>query len=53
MTTLETTVDTLDRVWQTPAGLRGLFTAVNHRTIGQRYIVTGLFFSPWQGLRRC
>jgi cytochrome c oxidase subunit I+III len=50
MTTLETTVDTLDRVWETPAGLRGLFTAVNHRAVGTRYIITGMFFFVLAGV---
>jgi cytochrome c oxidase subunit I+III len=42
--------DRLTRVWQPPAGVMGWLTAVNHRTIGQRYIVTGMFFFILAGL---
>lgn len=40
----------LNQVWQPPAGITGFFTAVNHRTIGLRYIVTGLVFFALAGI---
>jgi hypothetical protein len=36
--------DGLHRVWSNEPGLRGFFTAVNHGTIGLRYIATSLAF---------
>lgn len=50
MATTVTTVDTLDRTWRTPAGVIGWLSAVNHRTIGARYIATGTFFLLLAGL---
>lgn len=35
---------TLDRVWNNARGLVGQLTAVNHTTIGLRFIVTGIVF---------
>src|SRR5690606_40411342 len=34
----------LHAVWSSPPGWRGRLTAVNHSTIGLRFIVTGLAF---------
>lgn len=42
--------DTLERVWQPPGGFIGWFSVVNHRSIGQRYIVTGMFFFILAGI---
>jgi cytochrome c oxidase subunit I+III len=44
------TIDSLDRTWRTPAGIVGFFTAVNHRTIGARYIATGIMFFIFAGI---
>jgi cytochrome c oxidase subunit 1/cytochrome c oxidase subunit I+III len=41
---------TLERTWQTPSGLMNFFTAVNHRTVGARYIVTGFIFFLLAGI---
>jgi cytochrome c oxidase subunit I len=40
----ETEREELHRTWQDPAGLRGWFSAVSHKTIGKRYIVTAFVF---------
>ena len=50
MATNVQTVDVMDRVWRTPAGILGYLSAVNHRTVGARYIATGLFFLGLAGL---
>ena len=50
MATSVTTVGVLDRTWYTPRGLLGFLTAVNHRTVGARYIVTGMVFLTLAGL---
>lgn len=42
--------DSLRRIWQAPPGLLGFFTAVNHRTVGLRYIITGLAFFVLAGI---
>jgi cytochrome c oxidase subunit I+III len=42
--------NTLQQVWQPPQGVLGFFTAVNHRTIGLRYIITGLLFFVLAGI---
>ncbi len=47
--TYETT-EALRRIWQPPPGIVGFFTAVNHRTVGLRYIVTGLIFFVLAGV---
>jgi cytochrome c oxidase subunit I+III len=39
-----TTQRRLEAVWSRPPGLMGVLTAVNHRVIGRRYILTALFF---------
>lgn len=43
-------VDRLEQTWQSPSGLVGFFTAVNHRSIGARYIATGLIFFILAGI---
>jgi cytochrome c oxidase subunit I+III len=50
LATTTTTIDHLNRVWRTPAGIIGLLTAVNHRAVGARYIATGIFFFLLAGL---
>jgi cytochrome c oxidase subunit I+III len=35
---------TLQRIWRTPSGLIGFLTAVDHKVIGRRYIVTAFLF---------
>jgi len=40
----------LERTWQTPPGLIGWLSAVNHRAIGARYIATGLLFFALAGI---
>ena len=42
--------DSLYRIWQPPPGILGFFTAVNHRTVGTRYIITGLIFFLLAGI---
>jgi cytochrome c oxidase subunit 1 len=42
--------DTLERVWRTPAGLRGVLTTVDHKIIGRRYIVTAFVFLALGGI---
>jgi cytochrome c oxidase subunit I+III len=42
--------NTLEQIWQPPPGIIGFFTAVNHRTIGIRYIITGLVFFVLAGI---
>jgi cytochrome c oxidase subunit I+III len=34
----------LEATWANPTGLRGVLTAVDHKIIGRRYIVTGMVF---------
>lgn len=42
--------EALDRVWRNKPGLWGWLTAVNHKDIGARYIVTGLVFLAAGGI---
>ncbi|MFN7132965.1 MAG: cytochrome c oxidase subunit I, partial [Myxococcales bacterium] len=42
--------DLLDRVWATRPGFSGWFTAVNHRTVGLRYMATSLVFLVTGGI---
>ncbi|GAB4515326.1 MAG: hypothetical protein OHK0046_18620 [Anaerolineae bacterium] len=44
------THETLQETWRPPPGLLGFFTAVNHRTIGLRYIYTGMAFFILAGI---
>ncbi|MBW8859744.1 MAG: cbb3-type cytochrome c oxidase subunit I [Caulobacter sp.] len=34
----------LERTWASPRGLWGVLTAVDHKVIGRRYVVTGMVF---------
>jgi cytochrome c oxidase subunit I+III len=40
----------LTQVWSAPKGILGFLTAVNHRTVGARYIMTGLAFFALAGI---
>ena len=40
----------LQRAWETPSGLRGVLTTVDHKTIGIRYLVTAFAFLCLGGL---
>ena len=40
----------LQRAWETPSGLRGVLTTVDHKTIGVRYLVTAFAFLCLGGL---
>ncbi len=54
MATLErppTTTQALTRLWSTPAGLVGWLSAVNHRAIGARFMVTALAFFLLAGVQ--
>jgi cytochrome c oxidase subunit 1 len=48
--TLEGDARALEATWRDPPGLRGLFSAVNHKTIGVRFIVTAFGFFVAGGL---
>jgi cytochrome c oxidase subunit I+III len=37
-------IEHLQRTWETPRGVRGSLTTVDHKTIGLRYLVTSIFF---------
>ena len=37
-------IEHLQENWETPHGLRGTLTTVDHKTIGLRYLVTSIFF---------
>jgi cytochrome c oxidase subunit I+III len=41
---LEAACKRLDRVWAVPPGFGGWLSAVNHRTVGMRYMVTAFLF---------
>lgn len=43
-------LNTLEQTWRRPAGIVGWLTAVNHRSIGKRYIATGLLFFLLAGI---
>ncbi|MDQ2889698.1 MAG: cytochrome c oxidase subunit I [Gemmatimonadota bacterium] len=50
-TTLEAQTDrSLRATWETPSGLRGFLTTVDHKTIGKRYLVTAFAFLLLGGL---
>jgi cytochrome c oxidase subunit I+III len=40
----------LQRIWAPPPGLTGFFTAVNHRAVGRRFMVTAFIFFFLAGL---
>jgi cytochrome c oxidase subunit I+III len=44
-------LEILNRTWGRPAGLGGWLTAVNHRAVGARYIVTSLIFFLLAGIQ--
>ncbi|HXF24403.1 MAG TPA: cbb3-type cytochrome c oxidase subunit I, partial [Gemmatimonadaceae bacterium] len=49
--TLEPAVNTsLQATWETPPGIRGFLTSVDHKTIGKRYLVTAFVFLLLGGL---
>jgi cytochrome c oxidase subunit I+III len=48
--TLEGDARALEATWRDPPGLRGLYSAVNHKTIGVRFIVTAFGFFVAGGL---
>ncbi|MEZ4733965.1 MAG: cbb3-type cytochrome c oxidase subunit I [Caldilineaceae bacterium] len=53
MTTAAPTVsniDHLEQTWRTPAGIMRFLTAVNHRAVGARYLVTGFIFFTLAGI---
>src|SRR3954466_7841526 len=41
---------TLQSLWRPHTGIMGWLTAVNHKNIGKRYIVTGLMFFVFAGI---
>jgi cytochrome c oxidase subunit I+III len=43
-------IGTLHDVWRSQAGLAGWLSAINHKTIGRRYIVTGFMFFVLAGI---
>lgn len=44
MITEQTPLQTLNQTWESPKGVIGWLTAVNHRAVGAKYIVTGFIF---------
>jgi cytochrome c oxidase subunit I+III len=42
--------DRLEQTWATPTGIMRFLTAVNHRMVGARYLVTGLTFFVLAGV---
>src|SRR5690242_5213886 len=42
--------DDLARHWAQPAGVRGWLSALDHKVIGRRYVVTALVFLALAGL---
>ena len=49
-TEAEAPTDRLREIWETPRGLLGTFTTVDHKTIGKRYLVTAFIFFLIGGL---
>lgn len=43
-------IDHLEQTWRTPAGIMRFLTAVNHRAVGARYLVTGFIFFTLAGI---
>ena len=43
-------VERLQRTWETPRGIRGTLSSVDHKTIGKRYLVTAFVFLLIGGL---
>jgi cytochrome c oxidase subunit I+III len=50
VTTLETRGDALRQAWASPPGLEGFTSAVNHKSIGKRFVVTAFVFLLVGGL---
>lgn len=50
MAAITSPLTALQQTWQAPKGVLGWFTAVNHRTIGARYIATGMVFFLLAGI---
>ncbi len=50
MIATDATLQTLSQTWQSPQGIWGWLTAVNHRTVGAKYIVTGILFFVLAGI---
>ena len=44
------TLARLERLWETPRGLRGILTTVDHKIIGKRYLITAFLFLIAGGL---
>ncbi|HEV2124950.1 MAG TPA: cbb3-type cytochrome c oxidase subunit I, partial [Chloroflexota bacterium] len=44
-------MERLNRAWAVPSGLISFFTAVNHRTVGLRYITTAFLFFLLAGIQ--
>ena len=49
-TDLEAPTDLLRDIWETPRGLLGTLSSVDHKTIGKRYLVTAFVFFLLGGL---
>jgi cytochrome c oxidase subunit I+III len=43
-------LETLERTWAPPKGFVGWLSQVNHRAVGKRYIITGIFFFLLAGI---
>jgi cytochrome c oxidase subunit I+III len=50
LTTSEPRSEILSQIWRPLAGLIGWLSAVNHKNIGRRYIVTGFLFFVMAGI---
>ena len=50
MASIASPLNTLRQTWQPREGIIGWLTAVNHRSVGARYIVTGLIFFLLAGI---
>ncbi|MBI4410204.1 MAG: cytochrome c oxidase subunit I [Gemmatimonadetes bacterium] len=48
--TVATAEERLERLWQTPPGLRGRFATIDHKIIGRRYLITAFVFLVLGGL---
>lgn len=43
--------EALERAWDRPPGIRGALMVVNHRTVGRRFLVTGIIFMLLGGIQ--
>src|SRR2546430_10939352 len=41
---IESVKEQLEETWSEPGGIRSLFTTVDHKRIGMRYLITGMLF---------